>query len=1236
LLACRTPKFTTIIRRATSALAGLAFFGISQFVWCAEISLQWDLPNDPEGLVAGYQVRYGIASGVYTETWDVEREDTTTTTVPNLQSGTRYYFAVRSRNGDASDFSVLSNEVNAVAGTPDTIPPTVTSTTPADGASNVSVTVSLTATFDEPIDPATLDSGSFELRNAGNNLVAATVTYDAPTRTVTLDPTAPLASGSLYTATLKGGATGVKDLAGNALAVDFTWSLTTAPQGSGPCATPCSLWDAAVTPSLVTESDSSAVELGVKFQSDVDGSVTGVRFYKGPQNTGTHVGSLWSSTGQSLAQATFTGETASGWQQVDFAEPVAIQANTLYLVSYHTEVGRYSQDVGYFASAYTNGPLRAPADGENGGNGVYLYGSGGFPNQTWNASNYWVDVVFTTETGPDTNQPPVVKNPGHQYGTEGVWASLEIDATDPDTDALTYSAAGLPEGLSVNFYSGIISGAPQSAGNYVVTVSVSDGKELVDTSFNWLVSAANRPPVVSSPGAQFGLRGDTIKLGIAASDPDGDTLTYSATGLPSGLVIDAERGDVSGVLNVAGVYSVTITVFDGSEKSHASFEWVVDIPPTIRAEAGVIRNVTNSEWTPVTLDYDYHSMVVVTTPRYSPDVVPQMVRVRNASGNGFELRMARADEGAGEVSADVDYLVVEEGVYDAAVHGVTMEAVKYTSAVTDAKGSWVGTPQRYANSYTSPVVIGQVMSANDSLPCSFWARGSSRSNPPDSSTLYTGKTVLEDPERLRVNELVGYVVFEAGIGTLGNRMFEAGVGEDTVRGMGNNPFYEYPHGAQLSVEVALLSMAAMDGNDGAWPVLSENQDSPGTKIQLAVDEDQLSDPETSHTTEQIAYVVFGRAEVADNQAPLVTTPASIGTQEGATVSLQIEAVDPDGDEVSYSASNLPPGLSIDAGTGLIEGNIGAGARGVYDVTVEVDDGTSITGVAFQIAVAEDVAGIRAQIGVVEAVSSEEWATVELADIYASMVVVTTPSYTKNDPPAVVQIENAFGNSFDVRMVRRDSGLDPITADVHFLVVEEGVYNAAEHGVTLEAVKYVSTVTDAAGSWIGENRSYANFYANPVVVGQVMSVSDDAPTSFWTCGASVTEPPSAIDLTTGKTVAEDPNPDRADETIGYVVLEAGTGNGKLSGLGFAAGIGADTIVGMSNQATPVSYWLSGIGSTSVAIATLAGMDGGNGGWAVLHGPLDPSGTSLALGVDEDQLGDSERSHTTEQIGYIVFE
>ncbi len=161
---------------------------------------------------------------------------------------------------------------------------------------------------------------------------------------------------------------------------------------------PCSIWDAGVTPTVVAELDTSAVEIGVKFKSDVNGFITGIRFYKASTNTGTHVGNLWTSRGTLRASATFTGETDSGWQQVNFATPVAITANSVYVASYHTNVGHYADDKGYFtATGIDNPPLHALQDGARGPNGVYLYGPGGFPTNTYWSSNYWVDVVFTPQ-----------------------------------------------------------------------------------------------------------------------------------------------------------------------------------------------------------------------------------------------------------------------------------------------------------------------------------------------------------------------------------------------------------------------------------------------------------------------------------------------------------------------------------------------------------------------------------------------------------------------------------------------------------------------------------------------------------------------------------------------------------------------------------------------------------------------------------------------------------------------
>ncbi|PTT68675.1 CBM96 family carbohydrate-binding protein, partial [Arthrobacter sp. HMWF013] len=114
----------------------------------------------------------------------------------------------------------------------DTTAPTVTGTSPAAGSTDLAVTGNVTGTFSEPMNASTITAGTFTL-TAGSTTVQAAVRYDGPSRIATLDPFADLAAGTAYTATIKGGSAGVKDLAGNALATDRAWTFTTASPGGG-------------------------------------------------------------------------------------------------------------------------------------------------------------------------------------------------------------------------------------------------------------------------------------------------------------------------------------------------------------------------------------------------------------------------------------------------------------------------------------------------------------------------------------------------------------------------------------------------------------------------------------------------------------------------------------------------------------------------------------------------------------------------------------------------------------------------------------------------------------------------------------------------------------------------------------------------------------------------------------------------------------------------------------------
>jgi hypothetical protein len=178
----------------------------------------------------------------------------------------------------------------------------------------------------------------------------------------------------------------------------YTYTFTTSQVFSSGC--PCAIWPD-VQPSTANDgSDKNSVELGVKFTPSLNGAISGIRFYKFADNTGTHTGTLWTSTGTQLATGTFSNESSQGWEQLNFSTPVQVTAGTTYVASYHTSSGHYAVTAQGLSSAVTNGPLTALANG-----GVYTYSSSTtFPTSAFNGSNYWVDVLFTNPTQP----PPSV------------------------------------------------------------------------------------------------------------------------------------------------------------------------------------------------------------------------------------------------------------------------------------------------------------------------------------------------------------------------------------------------------------------------------------------------------------------------------------------------------------------------------------------------------------------------------------------------------------------------------------------------------------------------------------------------------------------------------------------------------------------------------------------------------------------------------------------------------------
>ena len=389
----------------------------------------------------------------------------------------------------------------------------------------------MTATFSETINASTVTATTFQLRNPSNNLIAASV--NASGSQINLIPSAALANSTTYTATIIGGASGVKDLAGNALAANYTWSFTTA----ATTGTNYSVFPTTATPAEPTNNDGQGIAVGMKFRSSQNGFITGVRYYKGAGTTGTHTGHLWTNTGSLLGSATYTGETSSGWQQKLFTTPIAINANITYVVSLFSPSGHYAATDPYFTQAVINGPLRALASGEDGPNGLYRYSSTSvFPNSSFNSSNYWVDVVFTTSGG--TAGPTITTQPASQARCAGTNASFVSAATGTPAPTVQWQ-------VSTNGTTWTnISGATNATLSFATTIADNNKQyRAVWTnsggSVNSIVATltVNPLPVLSSS--------------LTATTSSGTAFTYTATSSTAGTAFSWSRAAVTGISNAA-------------------------------------------------------------------------------------------------------------------------------------------------------------------------------------------------------------------------------------------------------------------------------------------------------------------------------------------------------------------------------------------------------------------------------------------------------------------------------------------------------------------------------------------------------------------------------------------------------------------------------------------------------------------------------------------------------------
>ena len=654
--------------------------------------------------------------------------------------------------------------------------------------------------------------------------------------------------------------------------------------------------------------------------------------------------------------------------------------------------------------------------------------------------------VFSNEVSAVAGEP-FLTNPGDQSAAEGAAITLALVASDPDGDTLSYSAPGLPPGLSVDAGTGDITGtvsfvaAPGSP--YSVTASVSDGVLSSSASFTWMVSETNQPPAILSLGDQSDAEGTAITLALVAGDPDGDTLSYSAPGLPPGLSLDASTGSITGTMSFEAAagspYSVTASVSDGVLSASASFTWTVsdtNLPPTITSPG----NQSDAEGTVITL------ALVASDPEgaalsFSAPGLPAGLSLDASTGNITGTMSFEAAVGSPySVTASVS-------------DGVLNASTSFTWTVSDTNRPPVIAPPGDQSS-AEGAAITLALVASD----------------PDGDTLTYSATEL--PPGLSLDAATGAIKGTVSVGAAGSpHSVTASVSDGVLNASTtftwmvsetNQPPVISSPGDQSAAEGAAITLALV-ASDPDGHTLSYS--APGLPPGLSVDAGTGAITGTVSFTAATGSLYGVTASVSDgllnastsftwtvsdtNRPPVITSPGNQNDAEGTAVTLALVAIDPDEDTLTYSAPGLPPGLSVDPGSGLVTGtpSFTAAAGSPYSVTASVSDGVLTASATFTWTVSE-----TNQPPVIMSPGNQsdtEGTPVTLA-LVASDPDGDTLSYSATGLPPGLSLDASTGN---------------ITGTVSFTAAAGSPYSvtaSVSDGVLTASASFTWTVSDAQG------------------------------------------------------------------------------------------------------------------------------------------------------------------------------
>ena len=562
------------------------------------------------------------------------------------------------------------------------------------------------------------------------------------------------------------------------------------------------------------------------------------------------------------------------------------------------------------------------------------------------------DSQTFTITVREVNTPPVLAAiSNHTIYVQSIFR-LNITATDTDIPAntLTYGLT-LPPGASINTRTGVFTWLPSESqiGTYRFNATVSDGTSTDSQIFTVTVRDANSPPVLNTISNQTIQELSKLMLNITATDADipTDTLSYSATNLPAGASININTGTLTWTPAESqdGTYTIQVTVSDGTSTDSQSFTITVrevNTPPTLNT----ISNQTIQELSKLTLNITATDADIPTnTLSYGATNLPTGASININTGT-LTWTPAESQDGTHTIQVTVSdgtstdsqsfTITVQEVNTPPTLNTISNHTVQELSTFTlNITATDTDIPANTLSYGATNLPTGASININtgtltwtpaESQDGTYTIQVTVSDGTSTDSQSFT-ITVREVNSQPTIYYIQNQTIQELSEFTLNITATDADIPANTLTYGGIN----LPAGASINASTGMLSWTPAESQDGTHT------------IQVSVSDGTV----TFYTTITITV-----QEV--NSPPVLNTISNQTIQELSKLTLNITATDTDipTNTLSYGATNLPTGASININTGTLTWTPAESQVGTHTIQVTVSDGTATASQSFTITVRE--------------------------------------------------------------------------------------------------------------------------------------------------------------------------------------------------------------------------------------------------------------------------------------------